>query len=573
MLRCQHHRGPDQQGIYTAPNGMAMLMHNRLSILDLSEAGRQPMLSHSGRFAMVFNGEIYNYIELRRTMPDVQWRTGTDSEVLLEGWARWGIDFMQQCIGMFAFAIWDNVQNELHAVRDRLGIKPFNYAALPCNGEFAFASEIKTLFAAGVPAVPNRTAWAEYLMTGRYDHNSETFWQNIRKLQPGHYLKVSAAGDLTESQWYNLPEVSGIEYDQRPMETVMEEYLGLLEDSIRLRFRADVPVGINISGGLDSSALLAMVGQVQGKEASVNAFTFTTGNPDYDELPWVEQMIAQTKHNLIECRLSAEEIPALALDVQRHQDEPYGGFPTIAYARIFEEARRRGVIVLLDGQGMDEQWAGYDYYRRKEGPAPVVQGSTDSPLRPDAVSQELRSLATAEAIWPSPFPDRLRNLQFRDTYVTKIPRALRFNDRVSMRSSTELREPFMDHRLFELAWRQPEDRKIHGETGKYFMRRLLAEKLPSKVVQAPKRALQTPQREWLAGPLRPWAEELLSQAPHALGGGMVDAPAIAHHWQRFLSGQSDNSFYIWQWLSLSLMDQVQTQYSPFINQSAAAATK
>ncbi len=330
-----------------------------------------------------------------------------------------------------------------------------------------------------------------------------------------------------------------------------KSYLALLEDSVRLRFRSDVPVGINLSGGLDSSTLLALVQRVQGEESDVQAFTFVTGDPRYDELPWVEQMLARTRHPLVSCALAAEEVPDLARSVAAVQDEPFGGLPTLAYARLFERARERGVTVLLDGQGMDEQWAGYDYYRA-DAEQTLVQGSRDRPVRPECLEPSFRGLAEAPAS-PRPFPDTLRNLQHRDLLRAKLPRALRFNDRVSMRSSTELREPFLDHRLVELALRQPLERKIRGDRQKWLVRSLMAELLPEGVVEAPKRPLQTPQREWLRGPLRGWVEEEIERALGGFAGGWLDADAVRREWRAFRDGAGDNSFYVWQWISLGMI--------------------
>jgi asparagine synthase (glutamine-hydrolysing) len=210
---------------------------------------------------------------------------------------------------------------------------------------------------------------------------------------------------------------------------------------------------------------------------------------------------------------------------------------------------------LLDGQGMDEQWAGYDYYAaatNSNGSAAIVQGTTESPVRPECLASEFRSLAEP-FLPPRPFPDALRNLQYRDARYTKIPRALRFNDRVSMRSSTELREPFLDHRLFELALRQPPERKIVEGTNKWLLRKMTKSLLPQGIVEAPKRPLQTPQREWLRGPLKVWATEQIEGALMGEIGVWLDRDAVLAAWRNYCAGQSDNSFYVWQWIGLNLM--------------------
>jgi len=554
----QRHRGPDAEGIWLSQSRRAGLGHNRLSIIDLSEAGRQPMSSHDGRLWIVFNGEIYNYLELRAELSEYPYRSHSDTEVLLAAYERWGERCLDRLIGMFAFLIWDEREQKLFAARDRFGIKPLNYH-WNADGSLAIASEIKALFAAGTVAEPDEIAWANYLNAGLYDHTPRTFWRGVNSLPAGHCLTWQT-GKVTISRWYDLAERSGEAFDSRSEAEVCEEYLSLLMDSVRLRFRSDVPVGINLSGGVDSSTLLGLVHAVQGEDSNVKAFTFVTGDAQYDELPWVEQMLARTNHPAMVCRLDVSEVPALAESIQRHQDEPFGGLPTLAYARVFERARQEGVIVLLDGQGMDEQWAGYDYYQTAVasaatvGSVSLVQGTKNRPVKPECLQPEFRAMVE-EFRAPQPFSDRLRNLQYRDAMLTKIPRALRFNDRISMRASTELREPFLDHRLFELALRQPMERKLGNGTGKLMLRRIAAELLPQGVVEAPKRPLQTPQREWLRGPLRDWATAQIETALGGWGANWLDADAVRTEWRHYLSGESDNSFYVWQWINLGLMNQ------------------
>lgn len=553
MINSQKHRGPDAEGIYISPQSLAGLGHNRLSIIDLSESGKQPMADRSGTRFLVFNGEVYNYLELKNELAsEYDFKTKTDTEVLLAAYDKWGEACLERLLGMFSFVIWDEREKRAFAARDRFGVKPFYYHQRP-DGTLLVASEIKALHAAGVPRTPNQKAWATYLTYGLYDHSRETFWEDIYSLPAGHKLSWRE-NQTTISCWYDLAEKVGDEIDARSEAEVRDEYFALMKDSVRLRFRADVPVGINLSGGLDSSSLLGLVHEIQGSDSAVKAFTFATGDERYDELPWVRQMLDKTQHPLEVCQLSPEEVPALAASVQRYQDEPFGGIPTLAYARLFEQARESGVIVLLDGNGMDEQWCGYDYYQNAlDGfPSSVVQGTTESPVKPECLTAEFREVAEKKS-FPAAFEDKVRNLQYRDTRFTKIPRAMRFNDRVSMRSSTELREPFLDHRLFELAFRQPTTRKIQNGTRKKMLREITCNLLPNSFSEVPKRPLQTPQREWLRESLRDWANDHIQSA--LASHGWLDKSAVEAAWQKFLRGESDNSFYIWQWISLSLMSQ------------------
>ncbi len=548
MVDRLRHRGSDAGGVFR--DGGVGLGHRRLSIIDLSEAGRQPMSTADGRLTIVFNGEIYNYLELRGELAGFPFRTHSDTEVVLAAYERWGEQCLDRFVGMFAFVLWDAREQRVLAARDRFGVKPL-YRARRADGAIVLASEIKALHAAGVPAIPDVTAWATYLATGLYDHGTRTFWRDVEAVPAGTLLSWRPDEPVTARRWYDLAERVGSELDTRPESVVREEDAALLDETVRLRFRSDVPVGINLSGGLDSSLLLGLVHRVQGRDSAVKVFTFVTGDPAYDELPWVEQMLARTKHPLITCPLIPDDVPELAARILVAQDEPYGGLPTLAYAKLFERARREGVIVLLDGQGIDEQWAGYDYYRNAGGPAPTVQGAKDPAVRRDLLVPAFAALAEPHA-FRAPFSDPLRDLQYRDAVYTKIPRALRFNDRVSMASSTELREPFLDHRLFELAFRQPRERKIRGDQGKAMVRDLAAALLPDGVRTAPKRPLQTPQREWLRGPLRAWADGCIEHAIEA-HADWLSASATREAWRAYADGAGDNSFWVWQLVTLGMM--------------------
>ncbi len=551
-VNSQQHRGPDCEGTYANDRRTAGLGHNRLSIIDLSEAGRQPMFSSDGSLVITYNGEIYNYLELRRELEDrYQFKTRTDTEVLLAAYQVWGTACLDRLVGMFAFAIWDVSKNCGFAARDRFGVKPFYYHG-KADGTLIFASEIKAIHAAGVPRKPDESAWATYLSSGHYDHSERTFWKGIDRLPPGHFLEWKN-NSTSIRRWYDVADQSGIEFDLRSDDVVAEEYLSLMRESVKFRFRSDVPVGINLSGGLDSSTLLGLVHDVQGEDSDVKAFTFSTGDANYDELPWVEQMLATTNHELVDCRLYAKEVPSLAEKVQFHQDEPFGGMPTLAYAQVFKAAKEAGVTVLLDGNGMDEQWAGYDYFETASGgSASLIQGTVERPVKPECLTPEFQALAEKFDV-PDVYPDRLRGIQYRDTRFTKIPRAMRFNDRISMQYSTELREPFLDHRMFELALRQPPERKINGGVRKAMLRQISRKLVPNGVSEAPKRPLQTPQREWLRGELNEWANEKIETGLDSLAAGWLDRDAVRASWKDFSAGKGDNSFFVWQWISLGLI--------------------
>lgn len=546
MLQKQNHRGPDAHAYWKEEN--VILGHNRLSIIDLNEKANQPMFSSCGRYVAIFNGEIYNYKEIKQQLNNsYNFRTQSDTEVLIAAYKQWGKDCLRQFNGMFSFAVWDKEERNLFVARDRFGVKPFYYAVW--QGSLFFSSEIKTLWAAGIPKEMNMAVWAKYLAYASYGMPIETFWENIHQLPGGHFLDLKLSKEINFSlidikpvRWYNFVERINLT-PKYEIKELKENYLALLEESIRLRFRADVPVGFNISGGLDSSTLLALVNQAFPANKTIEAFTFYTGHPDYDELPWVQKMISLTGNPLNKCLLHSKEVPALIETISYFEDEPYGGIPTLAYSGIFKKAREKGILVLLDGQGMDEAWAGYDYYQTSSGF--TVQGSLSSPVRPEVLQAGFLSLAKKE-IFPKPFESDLQNLQYRDLFYTKIPRALRFNDRISMMHSTELREPFLDYRLVELAFAQKEEVKIKDGQSKWLLRQIVKDQLGDQVALAPKRPLQTPQREWISTDLK----ELFNERINAFANtGFAKKEEVLKIWAEYLSGKAENSFYIWQWLN------------------------
>ena len=543
MLLIQKHRGPDNTSVWTDKD--VQLGHNRLSIIDLSEEANQPF--ENEQYVLVFNGEIYNYLEIRSEIKDYPFKTNSDTEVLLAAYQKWGKDCLHKLNGMFAFAIWDKTNKTLFAARDRFGVKPFYYTIN--NDVFYFSSEIKALFKADIKKKPNKKVWANYFAYGSYGLPNETFWEGIEQLEGSHYLTFLNK-TLKINKWYFFEREVKKHFNKKlTYQEVKEKYTDLLKDSIKLRFRADVSVGFNVSGGVDSSTLLALVNE-QENAKKINAFTFYTNDERYNELPWVEKMISITKNPLKKVLLTSDEVVELSKKISFHQDEPFGGIPTLAYAKIFEEARKGETLVLLDGQGMDEQWAGYDYYTSSENKN-VIQGVKSSPFKENVLSDEIKEYID-KLVYPEYFEDDLLNKQYRDLFYTKIPRALRFNDRVSMASSTELREPFLDYRLVEFAFAQPKEYKIKNGVQKKMIRDIVSEYLSDSISYAPKRALQTPQREWLGEELKSSVIDSVEKLEKSNYNNWFDFKEMKEELNRYFEGDRDSSFHIWQWISLSL---------------------
>ncbi len=539
MLDVQKHRGPDFMDFFSEENKIA-LGHNRLSIIDLSRNANQPFKSDCGTFILVFNGEIYNYIELRNELQNKYFfRTQSDTEVLLNAYKEWGEGCLNRFNGMFSFAIWNSKEQTLFAARDRFGVKPFYYYFDTSN--FYFASEINTVLAAGVSKVADEKVWLNFFTEGSYGMPDETFWENIKQLAGGHFLTLKNKV-LQSKKWYFFEQ--RIETLQKNFSLNEEEYItNLLLKAINLRFRADVPVGFNLSGGLDSSTLLSLIDQQTIDKSAVEAYTFITNDERYDELFWVKNMLKDRPYHLTVCQISAEEIPELSLKIALHQMEPYGGIPTIAYSKIFQAARQKGVKVLLDGQGSDEAWAGYDYYTNNS--QNIIQGVTKSPFRVKVLNSDFAK-NYSKTVYPEPFYDPLLNLQYRDLFYTKIPRALRFNDRVSMLYGTELREPFLDYELVEYVFSRPTDFKIREGVQKWMLRKIAKRFLEKDLVLAPKRPLQTPQREWLSEDLKDWVR---AEVEVLYANSWFNKKEMETELYLFFKGDNHSSFHIWQWIN------------------------
>lgn len=544
MCSSMKHRGPDYTGNFE-DKGSCVLGHNRLSIIDLSSDANQPFMSEDGRYALVFNGEIYNYLELKARLGSYSFRTKSDTEVLLAVIQTWGWDGLNELNGMFAFGLWDNLEKKLHLVRDRFGVKPIYYAFY--QNSLVFSSEIGPLFQMGVPKIPDESVWAGYFTNGSYGSGQNTFWHGIHRLTPGGRLVYEVDGNPSIDTWYDFR--SGVlKAQQEILSYDPKEYIKqLLLDSINIRFRADVPVAFTLSGGLDSSMLFALIKNQFPDSNQIEAFTFYTGNGHYDEISYVEKLLKNTPYVLNPVLIEAKEVPALAHLYSNNQKEPFGGLPTLAYGKIFQVARDKGFKVLIDGQGADESWAGYDYYfSRKEF---NLQGVSQSPYRKNVLNPDFVSCA-AQVSYPEPFGDELRNTQYRDLFETKMQRALRFSDRISMLSSTELREPFVDYRLIEAIVGLPENMKMRNGVQKWLFREIASEFLDSELRLAPKRPVQTPQREWFANELKDWVMDEVSLLKTV---GWFDFPEVEKELDLYFNGNQDSSFHLWQWINTAII--------------------
>lgn len=583
MVDIQHHRGPDGRGTYISETQTVGLGHNRLSIIDLSSAGHQPMANQDGTVWIVFNGEIYNYRELRAEIGDYPYRSQSDTEVILAAYERWDEQCIEHFNGMFAFAIWNERHHRLFCARDRLGIKPFFYALL--GEKFIFASEIKAILAAGYPPEHDESNWATYLTYGLYEHNETTFFRGIKSLPPAHTLTLESEKLKLQCFW-DLPSLTTEPLEMNDRETALQ-LTDLLDDAVRLRLRSDVPLGVNLSGGLDSASLMITVDKLLKAEGEVQTFTASFADPNYDEQEFASQVSRHTQWIRQIQRLNKDDVWDLSTKALWHQEAPYGGIATLAYHKLHHLAQECGVTVLLEGQGVDEMMAGYNYFRpyylldlleqknwhalRQEIRGWNLRGNSDldiirrlrigsevnlyqdgsSFLRPMCVLPGVRAQAGEMPDFPRPFQDHLTNVLYRDLRYTKLPRVLRMNDRLSMAFGRELREPYLDHRIVEFLFRLPGHHKIRMGTNKFLLRNAMENRLPDSIRLAEKRGVVTPQREWLRTYLRPLVEEIIYSRSF-IERGLFDVPEVHKTYHQFSQGEGQNSFFVWQWVNTEM---------------------
>ena len=357
------HRGPDDDGyqIYPAGGTVVALGHTRLSIIDLSNAGHQPMHSRDGRWAIVFNGEIYNYRELRAQLQAAghSFQSDSDTEVLLTAWAKWGVSCLPRLVGMFAFVVYDRVKSTITCVRDAFGIKPFFYKT--CAGFFGFASELPALLAllSDKPTLNWQRSY-DYLVHGDYDSSTDTFYEGIHHLAPAHWIQVDAAtGQVAEPQRWWKPNVearSGWTFEDAVAQ-VREMFL----QNIRLHLRSDVPVGAALSGGVDSSAVVCAMRHV-APHMPIHTFSYIASDSDVNEEHWVDQINGYVGAIPHKVQVSAQDLLRDMEDMIRAQGEPFGSTSIYAQYRVYKLAKECGITVTLDGQGADEMLAGYQGY-------------------------------------------------------------------------------------------------------------------------------------------------------------------------------------------------------------------
>jgi asparagine synthase (glutamine-hydrolysing) len=607
------HRGPDDRGFLlwngrtnpwlgrTLPDraeAVVGLVHRRLAILDLSESGWQPMASADGSCAIILNGEIYNYLELRRELEALghSFVSRSDTEVLIAALCQWGTSILPRLVGMFAFAFCDWRRRRLILARDFAGIKPLYYATWP--GGLAFASEIKALLE--FPQVSRRVAPGllhDYLSSGVVDNGQDTLFADVHQLLPAHFLDLpldvpSAGLPITPQRFWRLPEKDEPSIGEADAAGRLRE---IFLDSVKLHLRSDVPIGAALSGGIDSSAIVMAMRSIGGRQAEIHTFTYAADETAINEERWAREIgaAADAQMHMVEARPEAfvADLDRLVLA----QDQPFGSTSIYAQSRVFARAKEMGITVMMDGQGSDEIFAGY---------RPFVAARLVSLLRSGAFGDAWRILQQLAALPGESLPRNLLRivaglapprlleatlrLRARSRHVspwlddkwfaarvvapaewrkgqgrrglrealalsfseTSLPALLRYEDRNSMMHSIESRVPFLTPALVDFAFRLPEHLLVAPDgTSKSLLRTALRGLVPDAILdRRDKIGFQTPERNWLET-LRPWVATTLS-SPIAQDIPVFRSAALGDEFAAVMDGRLPFDWRIWRWLNL-----------------------
>jgi asparagine synthase (glutamine-hydrolysing) len=608
MNRQIQHRGPDDEGYFVSNNlGLAM---RRLSIIDV-ESGHQPLANENEDIWIVFNGEIYNHTDLRKDLEAKghRYRTHSDTETIVHAYEEYGTACVQRLRGMFAFAIWDRRQHRLFAARDRLGIKPLYYR---WDGtSFLFGSEIKAILAhPGVSAEFNRRVLAEYLAFG-YITSQATMFAGISKLMPGHTLQITEQGDLKLERYWDLTT-----YDVRethPQEYYVQAYRDMLEAAVQSHLMSDVPLGMFLSGGLDSSAVAALATKIRGDQIKTFAVGYGfdgNGEESFSELAYAREVARHIGSEHHEILLGREEFFQNLPRLIWHEDEPIAWPSSVALFSVAQLAREH-VKVVLTGEGSDETLAGYTRYawtllnarmdasyravtteamrdmlrkmlltlgfsaswRRKIEHTFLIRDGNSWPsfyydnffsafseveqaelLTPEAREEGGATYANAIAAWERSRGNLLHRLLYADinSYLVEL---LMKQDQMSMAVSIESRVPFLDHELVNFALSIPTQYSVRGLTGKFILKEAIADLLPQAIIYRKKLGFPTPWEYWLAGPTLDRVERALL-APQALDRKLFRAEPLRRIFTEHRHRKRDHADRIWRLLNFEIWQRV-----------------
>lgn len=554
-----------------------VLGYRRLSIIDLSDAGHQPMQDKTGRYVMVYNGEIYNFVELRQELEQLGhcFVSQSDSEVLLTAFAQWGPDSFNRLNGMWAVAIYDTRTHRLILSRDRFGIKPLYYAFV--DGTFFFSSEAKFL----LPFLPtlqiNQVRVMEYLVQNLVDHLPETMFAGLFQLSPAHYAILDQTG-WTQHQYWQLSDVR----QQLDLFEACEQLSELLTSSISLRLRSDVPIGTLLSGGLDSTIIVCILRRLLNLRKGNNTydcFSAIFEDPAFSERRYIEATVAQTRMPIHWISPDPTELAQTLPDLIYHQEFPFRSLSVYSQWKVMQKVHQTPVVVLLDGQGSDEIFAGYtahyfaliaDYLRRLQIGRAGREAQALSQAReinllqafvgaarqlfkasPLARIRHRRRLPYLNQPYTPPSDQPQKNDVFRSMLAynlkySALPEYLRYEDRNSMAFTLESRLPFLDYRLVEWAMTLPAELKISGAASKRVLREMARPLIPAEIAKrTDKMGFVSPQEQWQRNELKPLLDSVFSQDIQGIFP-FLNGAQIKAIYNRYQAGRFDGWAWVWR---------------------------
>ena len=582
MISTLAHRGPDGQKIVINKNNIYGF--SRLAIIDLNKRSMQPMISKDKKYILSFNGEIYNYKELRKEISDkYHFLTESDSEVLMAVLTLWGLKGLDKVYGMFSFCFYDGPNNRHILARDRFGQKPLFFSNK--DSSFLYASEIKALLVAGVNKDINYKSIYGYVLDGAIDYGSETFFSNIFQLEAGCFLIIDNDARMKHGRWYDLSEMKPYKLPKQKKE--LNNYIvSTFNEVCSQHYNADVPVGIALSGGLDSSSMLASSAEFKNDKDRNKCFSVEFEG-SFSEKKWVEETVNYFDYN---CRYSKYKIKNFLEDFNKmiySHEGPLGGLFNCGMENLYRMAVDQKVKVLMDGTGLDEAFGGYrihdmaylnklkvekkenfntefkNYCKKWNVNSDIANKEMANLRKNNATVQDgtsfdqkgfitdfVRSNYQINKKYSCDFNSSMREHFLNYINFSKIPKNTRIKDRQSMSYSVELRLPFLDHRIIELGMSMKDDEYFRGGLTKAPIRNAMKHFLPDFVLNGQKRSVQAPQAEWLKHDnLKEMIIDLLSSVSFK-NRGIFNQRKVLSSYNEFLKYGSNNTFHIWQWINL-----------------------
>lgn len=548
-------RGPDNQTIVEVDD-RCLLGHTRLAIIDLNDGSNQPVSDENKNVSVVFNGELYNYKELRLLVSDYKFKTQGDAEVIVALYKRFGLDFVVHARGMFSIIIYDKKKNELFAIRDRFGIKPIYY--IVNRGVAYFSSNIDVLRSILFDGGFDKYSLYKYFSVGQLYNDSRTFFENIRQVEPSTIMHIKNRL-IKKYKYWGVDDLKKESCAYQSYDECVEYVDSQLTESMEYHNVSDVEVAVNLSSGLDSNYIRMFMGDRCSKPTK--CFSFCFDNNEYNECLLFNKF-DDKKYDIYQTKISSEDILACLHDVIRASEGPVGGMGMIAFWLNMKDVHDHGIRVVLNGQGADELFAGYKYYldayagNKNYKSMRASDGSELSGA--DYLNMDYFRDLELDLENDEYFDSPLKNERYLDLSLRKMPKLLHWQDKLSMDHSVEVRVPFLDHVLFENLFNIKDSYLIKGSLTKNIFRdvssRYIKNDLDQYFVERSKKYMPTPQREWIKNEFKEFILELISESLlHKMG--MVDKYKVEQAYKNYINANGNNSYFIWKFINIEMMAQ------------------